>query len=328
MAMPSCGRDLHFSGGAGGGPALSPSSPSPSPSTPSQPVNPPHIIRPSARHTHTVILLHDVASNGRIYGRDLLSTGKTSAGRTLDYLYPGVRWVFPTAQRRPCHALGHAKVAAWFDVLSLKDPSLRQDIQRDGLCASAREIFAMLQLEQKLVPPANMVLGGMGQGCAMALAILLGLRHRIGGIVGVSGFLPFKFELEMNTADDSSSESEGESEGRAGNSTRSDTSSTTSQDPAVKAQIFQRTLLQLANADHPTKDKTSFGTPVFLGHGAMDDVLACALGEQAAVALRAAEYDVEFRRYEDHGHGYKVPGEIEDIVDFMRRRVGLEPRSD
>ena len=151
MAMPSCNRDPHFS------------DPSSTPSL-GQPLNSPYIIKPRARHTHTVILLHDVASNGRIFSHDLLTTGKTSAGKTLDYLFPGVRWVFPSAPRRPCHALEHARIAAWFDVVNLKDPSLRQETQRKGLCTSAREMFTILGWELKLVAPDKVVLGGMGQG--------------------------------------------------------------------------------------------------------------------------------------------------------------------
>ncbi|GJN81307.1 hypothetical protein PLIIFM63780_004840 [Purpureocillium lilacinum] len=316
MAMPSCNRDPHFS------------DPSSTPSL-GQPLNPPYIIKPRARHTHTVILLHDVASNGRIFSHDLLTTGKTSAGKTLDYLFPGVRWVFPSAPRRPCHALEHARIAAWFDVVNLKDPSLRQETQRKGLCTSAREMFTIMGWELKLVAPDKVVLGGMGQGCAMALAILLSLGHKIGGVIGMSGFLPFQFELEMNTAEDSSSESESQTSVQSGaRSARGSNSSMTSHDPAVKAHIFQRSLLQLASTEHPTKDETSYGTPVLLGHGAVDDVLRFAFGEQAALALGTAEYEVDFKRYEDHGHGYKVPEQIDDIVEFMRRRVGIEPRGD
>ncbi|UNI24270.1 hypothetical protein JDV02_010030 [Purpureocillium takamizusanense] len=315
MAIPSCRRDPHFSD------ASSPSL--------GQPLNPPYIVKPRGRHTHTVILLHDVASNGHIFSHDLFTTGKTAAGKTLDSVFPGVRWVFPSAPRRPCHALEHARIAAWFDVVNLKDPSLRQETQRRGLCTSAREIFAILHWELKLVAPDKVVLGGMGQGCAMALAMLLSLGHKIGGVIGMSGFLPFQFELEMNTAEDSSSESESQTSVRSGaRSARGSNRSATSYDPAVKAHIFQRTLLQLASAEHPTKDETSYGTPVLLGHGALDDVLAFALGEQAALALRTAEYEVEFKRYEDHGHGYKVPEQIDDIVEFLQKRVGIMPQSD
>ncbi|POR38834.1 Acyl-protein thioesterase 1 [Tolypocladium paradoxum] len=302
MAKPACNRDPHFSGGH------------------HQPGSPALVVNPSARHTHTMILLHGLASHGAIFGRDLLRAGRASSGRTLDGLFPGVRFVFPTAQRRPCQALEGAKVALWFDVASLRDPGLRQDLQRRGLCISAREIAAILLWETKLVPAGNVVLGGMGQGCATALTVLLSLGYRLGGVIGMSGFLPYQFELEMNTAESSSDED--------------DDSMTTSDghpapprlDPAVKAQVYERNLLQLKNLDHPTKDQTSFGTPVFLGHGADDRVVSVALGEQATVALRAAEYKVHWRRYEDHGHGYKVPEEIDDIVEFMRTEVGLEPR--
>uniref|UniRef100_A0A0L0NGG0 Acyl-protein thioesterase 1 n=1 Tax=Tolypocladium ophioglossoides (strain CBS 100239) TaxID=1163406 RepID=A0A0L0NGG0_TOLOC len=302
MAKPACNRDPHFSGGD------------------HQPGNPAQVVNPSARHTHTMILLHDLASHGGIFGRDLLKTGKASSGKTLDGLFPGVRFVFPTAQRRACQALKGAKVAMWFDVASLRDPGQRQDLQRKGLCISAREIAAILHWETTLVPPSNVILGGMGQGCATALTVLLSLGYKLGGVIGMSGFLPYQFELEMNTAESSSDDDDD-------SMTTSDGNAASPQlDPAVKAQLFERNLLQLRNVDNPTKDKTSFGTPVFLGHGADDQVVSVALGEQDTVALRAAEYQVHWGRYENHGHGFKTPEEIDDIVEFMRTQVGLEPR--
>lgn len=302
MAKPACNRDPHFSGGD------------------DQPGNPALVVNPSARHTHTMILLHGLGSHGGIFGRDLLKTGKASSGRTLDGLFPGVRFVFPTAQRRACTALQGAKVAMWFDVASLWDPRLREDLQRRGLCASAREIAAILLWETKLVHPSNVILGGLGQGCAAALTVLLSLGYRLGGVIGMSGFLPYQFELEMNAAE-SSSDDDG------GSTTTSDGSAASPHlGPAVKAQIYERNLLQLRNIDRPTKDQTSFGTPVFLGHGADDQVVPVALGEQATMALVAAEYRLHWRRYENHGHGCRAPEEIDDIVEFMRTQVGLEPR--
>ncbi|EQL03538.1 acyl-protein thioesterase [Ophiocordyceps sinensis CO18] len=290
MATPACNRDPHLSG---------------------QPSCSAYVVMPSARHTHTVILLHDVASSGNMFGRDLMRAARTSSGKTLDHLFPGVRFVFPTAQRRPCCALDQLKVSLWFDMARFQEPSFRQNLQRDGLCASTRQIVVLLHWEMRLVPAANILIGGLGQGCAMSLVVLLSLGFRLGGIIGMSGYLPFQFELQMNTADDSSTEDDDDYD----------------DDPAVRAQIFERSLLQMKNADFPTKDKTSCATPIFLGHGADDTAVPCELGEQAAAAMRSVEYQVEWRRYPGLGHGYHVPREIDDIVDFFRSKVGLEPRA-
>lgn len=317
MATPACNRDPHLSG---------------------QPSCSAYVVMPSARHTHTVILLHDVASSGNMFGRDLMRAARTSSGKTLDHLFPGVRFVFPTAQRRPCCALDQLKVSLWFDMARFQEPSFRQNLQRDGLCASTRQIVVLLHWEMRLVPAANILIGGLGQGCAMSLVVLLSLGFRLGGIIGMSGYLPFQFELQMNTADDSSTEDdddyddvddddddqEYQDDECRENGSNGDVEP---QDPAVRAQIFERSLLQMKNADFPTKDKTSCATPIFLGHGADDTAVPCELGEQAAAAMRSVEYQVEWRRYPGLGHGYHVPREIDDIVDFFRSKVGLEPRA-
>ncbi|KAM4064990.1 phospholipase/Carboxylesterase [Hirsutella rhossiliensis] len=326
MATPACNRDPHLSG-----------------------EQPAYVVKPSARHTHTVILLHDVASSGNMFGRDLLRAGRTSSGKTLDHLFPGVRFVFPTAQRRPCCALGQLKVGLWFDMARFQEPSFRQDLQRESLCVSARQIVVLLRWEMRLVPATNILIGGLGQGCAMSLVVLLSLGFRLGGVIGMSGYLPFQFELQMNTAEDSSTDDDDDDDdyddedddddyydddddddeeyedddGRENGSN----GALEPQDPVVRAQIFERTLLQIKNADSPTKEKTSCGTPIFLGHGADDTAVPCELGEQAAGAMRSVEYQVEWRCYPGLGHGYHVPGEMDDIVDFVRSKVGLEPRA-
>lgn len=96
----------------------------------------------------------------------------------------------------------------WFDLVRLNDPSFRQNLQREGLSTSARQIVSIINLEKRRVPEENIVIGGLGQGCAMAIVVLLSLGHRLGGLVGTSGYLPFWFELEDATAQDSSDEVE------------------------------------------------------------------------------------------------------------------------
>ncbi|KAF4583084.1 acyl-protein thioesterase [Ophiocordyceps camponoti-floridani] len=98
--------------------------------------------------------------------------------------------------------------AMWFDLVRLNDPSFRQNLQREGLSTSARQIVSIINLEKRRVPEENIVIGGLGQGCAMAIVVLLSLGHRLGGLVGTSGYLPFWFELEDATAQDSSDEVE------------------------------------------------------------------------------------------------------------------------
>ncbi|KJZ75721.1 hypothetical protein HIM_04878 [Hirsutella minnesotensis 3608] len=315
------------------------------------------IHRPSAPHTHTVILLHDVASNGRIFGGDLLRLGKTSAGKTLPQLFPGVRFVFPTAPRRQCHAIGQLKTTLWFDVARFEEPRYRQELQRRGLCSSARQLINLVNWEAGFVPAQNIVIGGLGQGMAVSLTVIMVMACKLGGVIGLSGFLPFQFELLMNITEDSSTDDSDDSSNDGGQgacnspNANEDTATATTvtsnnnnntggnngnsdetpdlgcNTPIVQAQIHERLLLGIRSDEPPSRDQTSLGTPIFLGHGKADAMIAWRHGELAFEAMRTVEYEVVWKHYDGLGHGYDVPREIDDIVDFLNTKVGLEPRT-
>jgi uncharacterized protein YggL (DUF469 family) len=61
---------------------------------------------------------------------------------------------------------------------------------------------------------------------------------------------------------------------------------------------------------------------VFLGHGDADEKKPYALGHAAAETLQALGFDVTWRLYQNLGHWYKVPDEIDDIVNFIQNSVG------
>ena len=59
----------------------------------------PLIIFPSTAHTHSATLLHGRGSNATRFGLEFLSS-KTSSGKSLQELFPSVKFIFPTAKRR------------------------------------------------------------------------------------------------------------------------------------------------------------------------------------------------------------------------------------
>ncbi len=61
-------------------------------------------------------------------------------------------------------------------------------------------------------------------------------------------------------------------------------------------------------------------TPIFLGHGNMDDVLPQALGENARDFLLEQGYDVEWHSY-PVGHGVCMP-EIQDVGNWLNLVLG------
>ncbi|KAF4448491.1 acyl-protein thioesterase [Fusarium austroafricanum] len=267
-----------------------------------------YIVEPQIPHTHTFILLHGLGSNGEKFGAELLETGITSSGYNFTALFPYARFVFPTSKRRRATGFGRSMLTQWFDNVRLEDPSYRKERQLDGLSESAREIREIIANELQKVKPENLILGGLSQGCAMSLAVLLSLEHPVAGYIGMSGYLTFQSDLEMAVAQDDDQDD---------NPFEVDEQTST-----VKAQTIQRDILSLCLLKSPSQDGTALQTPIFLGHGDADDKIPVALGKSAAQLMRDAEYAVDWRCYEDQGHWYKIPDEIDDIVSFITSKVG------
>ncbi|RYP39671.1 hypothetical protein DL767_002052 [Monosporascus sp. MG133] len=261
-----------------------------------------YIVEPTATHTHTIILLHGISSNGEKFGRELLETGTTSGGRTLPQLLPGARFIFPTAKRRRSSAFKRALLTQWFDIARLPDPAYRQETQLQGLAESALGVSELLRLEMASISPQNIILGGISQGCAMALSLLLVLDHPLGGYIDEDN--PFAAE-------------DGDIEPHADQQL-------SLADPAVKAKAFERDLLCLPPLPSRAKETTACSTPIYLGHGDADEKKPYALGKAAARTMRAAGYEVSWKLYPGLGHWYKVPDQIDDIVEFIRETVGCQ----
>jgi predicted esterase len=273
----------------------------------------PYIVESKGRHMQTFILLHGLGSNGHKFGSELLRTGKTNTGDTLPEAYPNAKFVFPTAGRRRCQALGRVRLNSWFNFASFEDFSYRRELQLDGLQESAKEILAILEAEIKSVPQENIILGGISQGYTMSISVLLCLDHPLGGFIGMSGGMPYQEDLENVTSDDASGDDE--------NPFASDEDPTKPQEPIVKAMMYWRDLLCLSPAEVLDKRSTSLKTPILLGHGKSDDKIPFAVGQEASQTLSKLGLNVIWREY-DEGHWYKIPEQIDDIVSFIQSSVG------
>ncbi|EFJ19478.1 hypothetical protein SELMODRAFT_419214 [Selaginella moellendorffii] len=155
-----------------------------------------HVLDAVEQHTHTVILLHGRGSNGEEFVEDLQGM-TTSSGQSLFAHFPGVRWVFPSAQTLWSSQFLEA-MSAWFDAPSLTDISKNKHLQVPGLKSSVEFVRGVIQDEVARLggDAAKVVLGGISQGQATALHVLLGGSHKLGGFVGASGWLPFADEVE------------------------------------------------------------------------------------------------------------------------------------
>ncbi|KAJ4245550.1 hypothetical protein NW762_014059 [Fusarium torreyae] len=277
-----------------------------------------YIVEPSGPHTHSLILLHGLGSNGEKFGRELVETGICSDGKSLTDLLPGARLIFPTSKKRRSSAFRRAMLTQWFDVALLEDPSYRNQTQYQGLEESSREIFHLISEERGKISDKNILIGGISQGCAMSIVCLLALGFPIGGFVGMSGWLPFASEIQKLAADDDESLQFSDDSDPFAFSSNGENDS---DDGSTQVYRYARGLLSLQSPELPTASD-ALTTPVFLGHGEEDEKIKLSLGEEACRVLRSVVFQVEWASYQGRGHWYKVPDEIDDIVRFFTQKAG------
>ncbi|EGD93424.1 hypothetical protein TESG_00970 [Trichophyton tonsurans CBS 112818] len=159
-----------------------------------------HIAEPKGAHMHTIILLHGCSSYGPEFAKELLDS-KTSEKKTLTAQFPNCRWVFPTSRDRWSFVF-QEDLTAWFDIYSLSNTSEKQDLQIDGLRESMLYILGVMgqEIDHLEGRAEKVVLGGISLGMEAALWALLcspgRFKGRIGGFVGMCGWLPFANEIQ------------------------------------------------------------------------------------------------------------------------------------
>jgi phospholipase/carboxylesterase len=137
-------------------------------------------LHPAGEAVASVIILHGLGADGTDFLPmcDQLDLGAIGP----------VRWLLPRAPVRPVTLNGGHEMRAWYDILG-SQLDRRED--EAGLRNTMREVHTLIDRERaRGVPARRIVLGGFSQGCAMTL--LAGLRYpeRLGGLLGMSGYLP------------------------------------------------------------------------------------------------------------------------------------------
>lgn len=281
----------------------------------------PLVIAPlkSDEHTHTIILLHGRGSNGERFGQVFLES--TDIARCL----PTVKFVFPTAKKSRSTVLKRIPINQWYDNYSLEDPNTRTELQIDGLEESTCFLRGLIDEEARLLNDEyrRVIIGGLSQGCATSVFCLLGgfpeddKIRQLGGFIGMSGWLPFERDIsrllesgedESETEDDPFSRDDEDGEDIPGN---------------IQAINHVRDVLNLPALQNSSL--SYLNTPVFLGHGSADPKVSVELGRRMASIL-SDEFgmDVTWKAYKEFGHWYKVPDEIDDIVCFIKEKIGVQ----
>ena len=137
----------------------------------------PVVVSPSGKHTATLIFLHGLGDTGHAW-----------ASRLADARPSYVKIVCPTAQTMPVTLNKGFRMPAWFDVKSL-GPNAPEDDK--GIEKSKAIIDKLIEEEIKNgIEPSRIVLGGFAQGGALALYTTLTNKHKLGGMIVLSCWLP------------------------------------------------------------------------------------------------------------------------------------------
>ena len=272
---------------------------------------PVHIVSPlpGTLHTHTAILLHGRGSTGPEFFEEL-EESPASSGESLTQTFPTWRFVFPSS-RLLWSSIFQEDLPAWFEAHSLTNPDERQDLQVGGIRDSVEYINGILEEEVKRLngKDGNVVLGGISQGGAVGMWMLLCTRRRLGGFFGVSTWLPFANDVErFFSQEGDSADDEGSTILNLEENTREE----------VNGLEFVRSMMGEAGS----LQSTALETPMFLGHGKDDAYVDFSLGQRALeVFNKIMSKDVVWKEYEGaelDGHWLKVPEETDDIVMFLK----------
>ncbi|KAK4448166.1 alpha/beta-hydrolase [Podospora aff. communis PSN243] len=163
----------------------------------------------------------------------------------------------------------------------------------------------------------GVVLGGLSQGCAASLvAGLLWDGERLRGLVGMCGWLPFMREMERVVVD----EEEGGEDVFERNENGQE-EKRVSEVGAVAMSVL-REMLDL-EAEGRSSRPAVLSTPVFLGHGSVDEKVSIQLGKASAETLMSLGVDVEWHTYEGLGHWFSDEM-IADMAHFLDEKASME----
>lgn len=275
-------------------------------------------------------------------------TGGSPPTTTLFEALPDTKFIFPCARRQRATVYKRSIVRQWFDDWHL-DPELSSDVvdsrydhglQTTGLEGSVEYLHGLINEERKLVGSArDVAIGGFSQGAATSLmtAILWDGSEALGGVVVMSGWLPYMKQLtDVSSPSSSHVEDNGSIDGYDEDGLFVDL------DPferPVPRKRNKRHLVgdrQTDEVDHTAIDwlreeielpavclssLSSLGeirTPAMLCHGSLDNQVDYQRGEQACLILpNLGLSPITWRFHEGVDHNY-CESMLFDSMQFLK----------
>jgi predicted esterase len=283
----------------------------------------PFVVNPPSTHQNTIILLHGTSMTGPELASTLLSfpfpfpspslstppteLASQTASTTLQSSFPNTRFVFPTGKQRTTTVFGGKVTNAWFDIHAFHDRTVGESSSCLGISQTLAFLLSLIVSEIEILDAkpesvsGGIVMGGFSQGCAMGISLLLsgflgteGVRGRVVGFVGMSGWMPFRKQTQdaIQTCKNS--------------------------DMARKREAACKALGDILSSDFGSSTAT-VDIPMYFTHGKLDVKVKMEWSRQMTSVLDdlGAE-NLERVEMEGVGHWYGVDGMV-GLVGFLKQ---------
>lgn len=195
-----------------------------------------------------------------------------------------------------------------------------------GLQESVEQIFDLVKEEAQIVPMERLLLGGISQGCATAVLTLLSSGMRLGGFIGLCGWLPFEKKIAKVPVAFSKDVS---------GISHHIQSILELQGKAIDIQSRDKTTIANPEGDTDTDNdnlETSLAcmsiqsvskTPIFLAHSHDDETVPISMGAASQKRIRDLGFVVVWKQYQDGGHWIHPGKGVDDMTAFLHETLGI-----
>lgn len=144
----------------------------------------PIVYDAQAKHTATVIVCHGLGDSG--LGWSFLAD-EFASQKKLQH----IKFIFPNAPSIPITVNGGMSMPGWYDIVSMNSIDRSED--EVGVTRSKGYLHGLIREEVAAgIPSERIVLGGFSQGGAMSLIAGLTSSQKLGGVFGLSCYLPLR----------------------------------------------------------------------------------------------------------------------------------------
>ena len=104
-----------------------------------------------------------------------------------------IKFVFPHAPKIPVTINGGMVMRAWYDILAM---DIDRHIDQEGIMTSVELIHELIEEQVKQgFTYDRIILAGFSQGAAMSIQVSTQFKHKLAGVIALSGYLPIPEQI-------------------------------------------------------------------------------------------------------------------------------------